>query len=81
MTSYVALEDAKQQFCKFCNWVGTELCECCENPVSELPRFDIVRCKDCKHWIQESYFHSCELSNVVIDNGEFFCSDGEAKGE
>lgn len=40
----------------------------------------VVRCKDCKYWITNNYYHSCGLLNIVVNNGDFFCADGERKG-
>ena len=40
----------------------------------------VVRCKDCKYWNTNNYYHSCGLLNIVVNNGDFFCADGEREG-
>lgn len=45
----------------------------------ESKQQEIVRCKDCKHWIRNedySYVGRCELWNVDFEN-DFYCADGE----
>lgn len=38
----------------------------------------IVRCKDCKHW-EQSNGH-CPF-NSIFTNAEWFCADGERRGD
>ena len=55
-----------------------------EMPVIRQPQ--IVRCKDCKHWMPMNRFHQdyhpgrgeCELNSWVRDS-DWFCADGERK--
>ena len=52
---------------------------CCKaKPVSEL-----VRCKDCKYRFvdgDEVLFNCCELNHNKVQSDDWFCADGERKG-
>lgn len=50
----------------------------CDAPIVDA--VPVVRCKDCKYWITNNYYQSCGLLNIVVNNGDFFCSGGERKG-
>lgn len=47
-----------------------------EKAIAEQPQ--IVRCKDCKHW-EQSNGH-CPF-NSIFTNAEWFCADGERRGD
>lgn len=40
---------------------------------------DIVRCKDCKHWNNETELTYCNYNDWVGTEAEDFCSFGERK--
>ena len=61
--------------------------------ISELPKQEIVRCKDCKWWDKKNdsnygYCHACkhgyssphwEIGIYRTYDGEWFCADGEKR--
>jgi hypothetical protein len=55
--------------------------------VAHAPSIDIVRCKECKHWIGETEYYedreykACwQLCGQYMDS-EFWCKYGEREGE
>lgn len=51
--------------------------------VMQLPTIDLVRCKECKHWLDGSGLckHWSKLYGSVLTKADDFCSYGERKGE
>lgn len=44
----------------------------------------LVRCKDCKHCYEDGEhvkFNVCELNHNKVQSDDWFCADGERKGE
>ena len=39
-------------------------------------RYDLVRCKNCKHWREDGY---CTYNNHTQENKDWFCADGECR--
>lgn len=56
--------------------------------VHNMPAIDIVRCKECKHWLnhkyadcdQNDFVYYCAVHKVSF-SGKDFCSYGEREGE
>ena len=45
------------------------------------PLIEIVTCKDCRYWHEHEWYNTCDKH---IGNGfkdDYFCADGERKGE
>lgn len=54
-----------------------------EKVIEETPAVDaveVVRCKDCRHWITESNDDWCEYTGCDI-NLDGFCEDGERRDD
>lgn len=55
--------------------------------IGSLPSIDIVRCKDCRHWIGETEhyedreYKACWQLCGQYMNSEFWCKYGEREGE
>ena len=51
--------------------------------VDEAPSVDIVRCRECKHWLDGSGLckHWSKLYGSVLTKADDFCSYGEREGE
>ena len=49
--------------------------------VMQLPTIDLVRCKECKHWLDGSGLckHWSKLYGSVLTKADDFCSYGERK--
>lgn len=41
---------------------------------------ELVRCKDCKHYKPKSFFE-CSLHGACQPKPDWFCADGERKGD
>ena len=66
----------------------TDCVDLAEELLNDIPSIDIVRCKECKYWVQEgnesfgyAMFcnHDCSLGGQGIKNPDDFCSYGERK--
>lgn len=58
-----------------------------KNIIEDMPTIDIVRCKECKHWIGETEhfedreYKACWQLCGQYMNSEFWCKYGEREGE
>ena len=49
--------------------------------IDDAPSIDIVRCKECKHWVSDGgAIMFCEHTDVPTDANDY-CSYGEREGE
>ena len=86
---YVSLIDGhieNAEHCVCCGQVipeGSQYCIVCGYKVKQEPKIDfvnVVRCKDCKHWIYwaDEKRCSCDLHHTHTSRNDF-CSYGERK--
>jgi hypothetical protein len=70
--------------------INTQFWSEIENIINSAPSIEIVRCKDCKYWVQEgnesfgyAMFcnHDCSLGGQGIKNPDGFCNYGEVRDE
>lgn len=40
---------------------------------------EVVRCKECAHWVTNAGHQWCEMREGVMKDPDFFCADGERK--
>ena len=60
-----------------------------KNIIEDMPTIDIVRCKECKYWIEnltdddadETYGECCFDWDIKMPKADDFCSYGEREGE
>ena len=80
MSRYIDADEVKEEFtCKGDEWIN--------NIIDSEPSIDIVRCKECRHWIGETEhyedreYKACwQLCGQYMDS-EFWCKYGEREGE
>ena len=80
MSRYIDADAMKEEFtCKGDEWIN--------NIIDSTPSIDIVRCKECRHWIGETEhyedreYKACwQLCGQYMDS-EFWCKYGEREGE
>ena len=60
--------------------------EIIEEEIAGSPQ-ELVRCKDCKHYkpyrgrVSGNLLHECEISDLDIDEPDWFCANGERRDE
>ena len=58
------------------------------NPLNQADLVEVVRCRNCKHWIKSSFFKGkqdqilgqCDC-NLLMRDADFFCKSGERKDD
>ena len=67
----------------------TDCVDLAEELLNDIPSIDIVRCKECKYWIDnlteddtdEAYGECCFDWDIKMPKADDFCSYGEREGE
>lgn len=85
MDDYIKRKDAIEAACMGCNDdFSNEPCEPSDcditRKIMELPSADVVevvRCKDCKYWNQETDLTYCSKKSWLGTDAEDYCSFGE----
>ena len=76
-------EALKAEILKAPVWTGLDAIA----KINTMPSIDIVRCKECKHWIGETEhyedreYKACWQLCGQYMNSEFWCKYGEREGE
>ena len=84
MSRYIDAEELKDTHY---NYATGELVPLAWADIENAPHIDIVRCKECRHWIGETEYYedreykACwQLCGQYTDS-EFWCKYGEREGE
>ena len=78
------MEQIKLRCIAYYNTAQNAKAETCANVINEInnaPTFDavpVVRCKDCKHYIERTFLTECMKHDLVVEPNDF-CSDGERR--
>ena len=62
---------------------NTTDCKHIARKIADAPSIDIVRCRECKYWLDGSGLckHWSKLYGSVLTKADDYCSYGERKGE
>ena len=77
MIGSVLTGNAKKEMQKMAEWIcGEKTSPLGYQYLDVVHREELIRCKDCKYWLYESY---CDKHDKGQENADWFCAGGERR--